>query len=142
MEAIEVIHAQGHENIRSTHMTTFEITKEPTVTRHGDCIIAVNATKSAADFHPEFRRVARNENAKITIRIEAGRTTDIVEASGTRKLLFTHPTDVVVRRSDYVCDRTTAIKADKAAVDFSRKLVEKLRTSSQRIRITFTAESY
>ena len=142
MEATEVIHAHGHENIRSTHTTTLEITKEPSVTKRGDCIIAVGATKGAVDFHPKFKEVALNEDAKITIKIEAGRIVDVVKARGTHRLLFTHPTDVVVRKSDHVCDRTVAIRADKAAMDLSRKLIEKIRNSRQNIRITLTVESY
>ena len=142
MEATEVIHAHGHENIRSTHATTFEITKKPSITKRGDCIIAVGATKGAADFHPEFREAARNQDAQMTIKIEAGRILEVVKAKGTHGLLFTHPTDVVVRKSDYVCDRTVAIRADKAAMDLSRKLIEKIRNSRQNIRITLTVESY
>jgi hypothetical protein len=46
-----------------------------------------------------------------------------------------------VRKSDYICGRTLAIRADKAAKDLSRKLVEELRNPSQRVRITLTVES-
>lgn len=142
METAEVIHGHGHKNILSTHTTTFEVTKEPSVTKRGDCIIAIGAAKGAVDFHPKFKEAARNENAKLTIKIEAGRIMDVVEAKGTRRLLFTHPTDVVVRKSAYVCSRTVAIRADKAAKDLSRKLVEKLRNPRQEIKITLTVEAY
>ncbi len=142
METTEVIHAHGHENIRATHKTTLEITKEPSVSKRGDCIIAVDATKGALDFHPAFKKSARSENAKITIKIEAGAIVDVVKAKGTRRLLFTHPTDAVIRRSDYVCGRTVAIGADKAATDLSRKLIEELQTKNRQIRITLKVESY
>jgi hypothetical protein len=139
---IIVIFAHGHENIQATHETTFEITKEPTLTKRGDCIIAVEATKGAADLPFEFKEGARKKGAQITITIEAGELKEIVRAKGSPRLLFTHPTDLVVRKTDYVCGRTLAIRADKAASDFSRKLVEKIRGSSQRIRITLAVESY
>jgi len=139
---IIVIFAHGHENIQATHETTFEITKEPTLTKRGDCIIAVEATKGAADLPLEFKEAARKKGAQITITIEAGELKEIVRAKGSPRLLFTHPTDLVVRKTDYVCGRTLAIRAGKAASDLSRKLVEKIRGSSQRIRITLAVESY
>ena len=139
---IIVIFAHGHENIQATHETTFEITKETTLTKRGDCIIAEEATKGAADLPLEFKEAARKKGAQITITIEAGELKEIVRAKGSPRLLFTHATDLVVRKTDYVCGRTLAITADKTASDLSRKLIEKLRDSSRRIRITLAVESY
>ena len=139
---IIAIFAQGHKNIQGTHKTTFEITKEASLTKRGDCVIAVKATKGAADLPLEFKKAARKKGAQITITIEAGELREIVRTMGSPQLLLTHPTDLVVRKTDYVCGRTLAIRADKAASDFSRKLVEKIQDSSQRIRITLAVESY
>ena len=139
---ITVIFAHGNENIQATHGTTFEITKEPTLTKRGDCIIAVEATKGVADLPQEFKEAVRKKGAQITITIEVGELKEIVRAKGSPRLLFTHPADLVVRKTDYVCGRTLAIGADKAASDLSRKLIEKLRDSSRRIRITLVVESY
>ena len=138
---ITVIFARGHENIQATHKTTFEITKEPTLTKRGDCVIAVEATKGAADLPLEFKETARKRGAQITITIEAGELKEVIRARGNPRLMFTHPTDLVVRKSNYVCGRTLAIMADKAASDLSRKLIEKIRDSNQKIRITL-AVSY
>jgi len=139
---ITVIFARGHENIQGTHRTTFEITKEATLTKRGDCIIAVGATKGAADLHPRFKETTRSDGAQMTIIIEAGELKEVVRARGSPRLLFTHPTDLVVRKSNYVCGRTLAIRADKAANDLSRKLIEKIRDPNQKIRITLAVESY
>jgi len=139
---ITVIFARGHENIQATHRTTFEITKESTLTKRGDCIIAIGATKGAADLPLGFQETARSEGAQMTITIEAGELKEVIRARGSPRLLFTHPTDLVVRKSNYVCGRTLAIMADKAASDFSRKLVKKIRDSNQKIRITLAVESY
>ena len=141
MRVTEVIDAWGHENIRSTHKTTFEITKETVLTRRGDCIIGVYATKGATDLHPKFRQVARKENTRITITVEADEMKEVIQAFGSPQLLFTHPTDLVIRKSDYVCGRTIAIRADKAACDLSRRLVEKLQNPNQKVRITLVVES-
>lgn len=140
MKIVEVINAFGHENILSTHKTTFEITKETHLTKRGNCIIAVKATIGATDLSKEFKRAARKENAKMTITIEADAVKEVIKAQGSPHLLFTHPTDLVIRKSDYVCRRTLAVKADKASCDFSRQLIEKLRDSSQRVRITLIVD--
>jgi len=139
---IIVIFACGHENIQATHKTTFEITKEQTLTKRGDCIIAVGATKGAADLPPSFKEATRKRGAQITITIEAGELKEIIRARGSPRLLFTHPTDLVARKSDYVCSRTVAIRANKAASDLSRKIVEKLRNPDQKITITLTVKDH
>jgi len=141
MKATDVVRAHGHENVQSTNKTTFEITKEDYLTKRGDCIIAVSATKGAADLNKQFRDVAHSKSARITIEIEAGEEKETVKACGDLKLLLTHPTDLVVRKSDYVCNRTLAVRADKAACDLSRRLVKKLQNPKQNVKITLTAES-
>jgi len=138
MEETEVITAYGHRLIRSTHKITFEVTKERHLTERGDCIIAVNADKAAIDLSQGFKEAARKPNAKIRMTIEAGEEKETVEAMGDPELSFSHPTDMVVRKSSYVCDRTVAVKADKAASDFSRRLVKKLQNPNQMVKITFT----
>jgi hypothetical protein len=140
MKATEDIIAHGHENIRSTNKTTFEITKENYLTKRGDCIVAVDATKGAADLSQQFKKVVRNEDAQITIEIEADGEKETVKAWGSLGLTLTHSTDLVVRKSSFVCNRTLAIRADKAACDFSRSLVEKLQNPKQKVKITLTAE--
>jgi len=78
----------------------------------------------------------------MTISIEAGELKEVVRARGSPRLLFTHPTDLVVRKSNYVCGRTLAVRANKTASDLSRKLIEKIRDSNQEIRITLAVDSY
>ncbi|MEM2103648.1 MAG: DUF371 domain-containing protein [Candidatus Bathyarchaeia archaeon] len=140
MEAEEVINAFGHGNIRAAHKTTLQITKEKEISVRGDCIIAVSADKGLLDFKPEFKELLRNGNAKLAICIEAGGETETLKASGSSKLVLTHPLDMVVRKSNYVCGRTLAINADKAASDISRSLVAKLQNPKQRLKITLTVK--
>jgi len=134
--------AFGHEKVQSTHKTTFEITKEANLTMQGDCVIAVESTKGAVDLPYEFKKVARKPGAQITIIIEAGELKEIVKAKGSPELQFTHPTDLVVRKSSFLCDRTLAIGADKAAINFSRKFVEKMKDPHQKIKVRLIVESY
>jgi len=138
MEVTEIILGYGHENIQATHKTTFEITKEAQLSRRGDCIIAVSANKTMTDFSSEFKENLHEEKAKIIILIEAGDAAEVVNAFGSPRLILTHRTDMVVRKSNYICNRTLAIQADKAACDLSRKLAEKLRNPKQKVKITLT----
>ena len=140
MEVTEIILGYGHENIQATHKTTFEITKKAQLSRRGDCIIVVSANKAMTDFSSEFKEKLRKENAKIAIRIETGDIVEVVNAFGSPRLILAHRTDIVVRKSNYICNRTLAIQADKAACDLSRKLVEKLKNPKQRVKITLTVK--
>jgi hypothetical protein len=140
MKITEVIFAYGHRNIQATHKSTLEITKEKQLSKKGECIIAVSAEKTIADLSLEFKKKLRKENAKITMLIEAGEVAEVVNAFGSPRLILTHPTEIVVRKSSYVCSRTLAIQADKAACDLSRKLVEKLRNPKQKVKITLTVK--
>ena len=136
MEITEIILARGNENIQATHCSTLEITKEAKLSKRGDCIIAVSSNKALADLSFRFSDNLRAEKSRITLIIEAGNTSEVVNAFGSSKLVLTHPTDIVVRKSDYICSRTLAIHADKAACDLSRKLVENLKNPKQKVKIT------
>jgi hypothetical protein len=125
----------------ATNKTTFEITKEAHLTKRGDCIIAVNSDKAAADLRPKFKAAARNKNAEHTITIEANGEKEVTHAFGSIQLSLTHSTDLVVRKSDFISNRTLATKADKAAKDFSRNLVKKLQNPKQKITITLSVET-
>ncbi len=94
------------------------------------------------DLHPTFKEAAKREGVQIKIRMEIGELKEVVKANGSPQLSFLHPTDLVVRKSDYVCPRTTAIKANKAAIDISREIIEKLRDPHQRVKITLTVKGF
>lgn len=140
MRITEVVFAYGHGNIQATHESTFEITKDVWLSAKGDCIIAVSADKSMADLSPEFKESLRRENTRVVILIETEGEVEAVNAFGSQRLALTHPRDIVVRKSDYVCSRTLAIHADKAACGLSRRLVKKLRNPKQRVKITLKVE--
>ncbi len=139
MKVVEVITAWGHENVLATNRSTFEITKDTHLTRRGDCIIAVAANKGINDLSDEFKRALRT-GAKLVVVIRVADEEEVVEARGDPKLQLSHPTDLVVRKSDYICDRTLAIGANKAAKDFSRHLVAKLKNPQQKVEVTLTVE--
>ena len=132
----KVIFGYGHKNILATHKTTLEFTKDTHLSKKGNCIVTVATDKALADLSAEFKENLRKTNAKLTILIEVDDLSEQVSAHGSSRLILTHPTDIVIRKSDYVCNRTLAIHADKAAQDLSRNLVEKLKNPRQTVKIT------
>lgn len=139
-KAYEYIVARGHPKILATHRTTFEITKDEHLTKRGDCIVAVKSTKGAKDLSPEFQRLARNDSARITVVLDADGRKEISIGRGTRQLSFTHPSDIVVRKSCFVCGRTLMTHSDKSASDFPRSFVNGLQDPNKRIEITLVVE--
>ncbi|RLI12568.1 DUF371 domain-containing protein, partial [Candidatus Bathyarchaeota archaeon] len=119
--AVEVIRARGHPNVRAEHPTTLEVTKEEELTPRGDCIIAVGADKGARDLSENFKRLVRTPGAVVLMAIEvpSAGLREVVRGFGHPGMTLEHTRDIVVRRSDFVCGRTVAIRADKAARDLS-----------------------
>jgi len=123
----EKIYAEGHPNVLCLHRSTSEFTCEKQLTPRGDCIFAVGADKGMGDLSDEFKEALRSEDAVLTLVVECAGLEETVRARGHPNLNLTHPTDYVLRKSDYVCARTIGVRADKAAADFSRELVDQLK---------------
>jgi hypothetical protein len=131
----EFIVAFGHENIQSIHPSTLMFTKEKTLSKNGDCIIGVAADKAGTELSKKFKDALRMPNAKLTICIEVGNLKEQIVAFGYSKMSLTHQTDVVIRKSDFISDRTLAINADKSSNDLPRAFVQKLKNPKQKINI-------
>jgi len=140
MRAVETIQASGHPKIRATHGTTLEITKHSHLTERGDCIAAVNASKSGRDLSPEFRDLVRNDKAVIKLTITVAGQSETVTGRGDERLTLDHLTDLVIRKSSYVCNRTLMVEADKSASNLGRDLVRALRDPQARIIVKVQAE--
>ena len=133
-----MLHGYGHKNIQSSHRATLEFTKDRHLSRKGDCIAAVGIDKALADLSSEFKEKMRKAETKLIVSVEAGGVLEQLTAHGSEKLILTHPRDIVIRKSDYISERTLAVHADKAAKDLSRKLVEKLQNPIETVKITLT----
>ena len=123
----EVIHAYGHPQIKATHRTTFEVTKEDYVTERGDCIIGIKADKSVRDLSSEFKNALRDPFSILVILLEtSGNNKEIVLATGAKNLVLTHPSSIVVRKSQHIDERTLAINSNKAAININRNIIKQL----------------
>ena len=131
-----IIHALGHPNVQSSHPTTLMITKDRHLSENGDCIVAVAADKALSGLDQEFKEILRKPNSRLTITIETGGVKEEIHAAGSPKLCLCHATDIVIRKSSYICTRTLAISADKASLDLSIALIKKLRDPTQKVTIT------
>jgi len=126
------IQFSGHENIRSNHQKTIEITKESHLTPSGDCIIGVNASASCADLPDSIKKKLQNPNSKVSFLIKVGSHEFIVEGRGHENLILTHLEDIVIRKSNFVCPRTLAVQCDKASDLMPREMISLLQNPSTR----------
>ena len=131
MSVTEIIHCHGHKNIRGLHKTTFEITKETKLSPQGDCIIAVGADKGAADLSPEFRQAIADDTAVLSTTLTCGELSVTIISQGASGITLTHPTDLVWRRSCFVCPRTIAVYSDHTASLLPRDLVAALQREAE-----------
>jgi hypothetical protein len=113
----------GHENIRSNHQKTIEITKDSSLTPRGDCIVGVGATSSCNDLPQEIKDKLRDPDSKVTFSISVNTHEFTIVGRGHPGLILTHEEDIVLRRSDFICPRTLAIKCDKASDLLPREMV-------------------
>ncbi|MEM0001099.1 MAG: DUF371 domain-containing protein [Desulfurococcaceae archaeon] len=128
MICYEVIRARGHKNITATHRTTMEITKDPHLTLRGECIIGLAADKGALDLSDEFKNCLKTINSILVIVLEVnGGVKDFVLAEGHPDLILSDRSKVIVRKSAYIEPATLGIRANKAAADLKRELVDRLR---------------
>lgn len=118
--------AWGHPNVTGDSRKTFEITTESTLTWRGDCILAVNASKGAAALRNDFKALACRGAVQITVVIQIGEIEETAVGWGSPQLTYTHPTSFVARTSGFTCSRTLMIRSNKAAADFSRRLIRRL----------------
>ncbi len=126
--------AFGHPNIRATHKTTLEFTKDTNLTLEGDCIMGVKADFDCQKLR-EFIKACKGERMRMVIRVPFGKKVleDTIEARP--NTLFNDAHELVVRKTDFRSGRTLGMHANKAAFDVNRMVIEVLRDPEQRIDI-------
>lgn len=122
----ETVSFKGHRMVRSTHPTTIEITTEEHLTEQGDCIIGVGADKGCSGIDPRVRHGIRTPGAAVKLTIQVGGESYGLTARGDAGLSLSHPHDIVVRKSDFLSDRTLAVGSSASARDLPRKMVRLL----------------
>jgi hypothetical protein len=139
MEATEVIVCRGHPLVSASHPSTFEVTAEVSLTGSGHCIIGVGADRGAAGLSPAFRDVLCHDEATLDTTLSCGGAGVTVHSAGSATMTLDHPTDLVWRRSGYVCRRTIGICSDRVAATLPRELIDNLRAGREMV-VTMTAK--
>ncbi len=139
IEAEDSFTAWGHPNITSKHKTTIMVTTDKHLSKEGDCILAVRAEKGLADLLPDLKEIIRNSEAEVSFIMETGGQKLVVRGRGHPGLTLTNPSDMVIRKSSFICDRTLMIKADIAASDIPPEFVRLLEGSNREVHIKIRA---
>ncbi len=134
MTVLDKIYAYGHENILCSHKTTIEITKDKDLTKKGNCIIGINASKACIDLNHKLKEIIINED-KIKVTLKVGNLKDSFYGFGHKALRLLDKKDLVLRKSNYICDRTVLINCTKSSNDLKRELIEALKQPGKKISI-------
>ena len=138
MEAQEIIRCRGHPLVLGTHPTTFEVTREAHLTKNGNCIIGVASDKGCDSLSAEFKRVLIHDDAVLITRLSCEGRTFEVKSHGSSRFTLAHPTDIVWRRSSFICGRTIGILSDHVAATLPDALVSDLLSGKEMV-VTLTA---
>jgi hypothetical protein len=138
MEATEVIRCHGHPLVSASHPTTFEVTVEQVLTKKGHCIIGIGADKGAAGLSPEFKDVLCHDDTALVTTLACEGAEVSVHSLGSKDMTLHHPTDLVWRKSRFVCGRTIGICSDHVAATLPGELVDNLRAGRPLV-VTMTA---
>lgn len=122
----EEITFQGHINVLSLHSRTIEITKDPNLTKKGDCILGVSANKACNDLNSSLKDRLKKSSTFVKISIVVDPFVFELAGYGSNTLEVSHGHDIVLRKSNYVDSRTLAVSCDKSAFDIPRNLVNLL----------------
>jgi hypothetical protein len=136
---LDTVYAKGHYNIKCTHPTTIELTKENYLTKRGNCILGINATKSCIDLSSALKKRIKN-GEKINILLKSEGLTDSFYGYGSSKLELTSNNDIVFRKSDYICGRTVLINCTKSSNEINKDLIMKLMNKNVTITTIFYTE--
>jgi hypothetical protein len=134
-----IFHAYGHPAILSTHPSTLEITTSHELTRRGDCVVAVKSSSVVRNLPEDLKRVLSSSSGRGRLALRVGPFEFTVEGRGDPRLTFLHDTDLVVRKSAFISDRTLMIHADKSSIDIPRNMVRMLQDPNNRVIVEISA---
>ena len=116
------------------------VTTDEHLSKRGDCIVAVRAEKGLADLPSELKEIIRNEETEITFTMNTSGQSLVVIGRGHPGLTLTSLSDMVIRKSGFICGRTLMIKADIASVDIPSEFVRLLVGHDCEVHVTIRAE--
>ncbi len=125
--------ACGHPNILATHKTTFEFTKDAELTLKGDCIVGIKADFDLNKIK-QFIKNCKNNNVTITIKTTSKpKIKETINAELNPN--FNNDEEFVIRKTDFVSERTFAINSNKAAFELKKDLINFLKKKENKISV-------
>ncbi len=125
-----VFKAYGHENVKATHKTTIEITKDDYLTTKGDCIIGIKSNISVNNFPNWLKENIKKGNMVLVI-FCSKKYCDSLIGYGDSNLILNSETKIIFRKSSYIEPATALIRSNKAAADLDRKLIDDLKKGEE-----------
>ncbi len=116
----------GHENIRSLHPKTIEITTESHLTVNGDCIVGIGASSGCNDLPEKLKMLLQNSKSSVDCTITVKDFSFKVKGRGNNELTLTNPHDIVIRKSAFTCPRTMATNCNAASDVIPRQMIKML----------------
>jgi uncharacterized protein len=116
----------GHPNIRAKHSKTIEFTKDAEIGVKADCIIGVKADFESLELK-EFK-------GRILIVVESEDVTDEFHAMVNPD--YNDDREVVLRKGQYLSERTFGIMLNKGADGLKREIANKMRKSGKEMLVT------
>jgi len=136
----------GHENITAKHKTTLEFTKDKDMGLEGDCIVGTKADFSLLQLK-KFIKKLNNNKITITIQIIKKIHNKNVEKNEIKNNIiiekinaeinpgFNSDKEIVIRKADFISDRTFAIKANKAGFELNKDLIISLKEKKHKMKV-------
>ena len=142
----------GHDNITAKHKTTLEFTKDKDIELEGDCIVGVRADFSLVQLKKFIKSLGNNKKITIIIKTMNNSCNNkninniIKDKDDNNKIIekiraeinpnFNSDKEMVIRKTDFISERTFATRADKAAFEFSERLVNILKSSESMLTVS------
>jgi len=126
--------AFGHPNILAAHKTTLEFTKDEDVTSKGNCIIGVKSD-FALEKIKDFIKNCKNRKIAIIIKAASKNAISSEKINAEINPNFNHDKELVIRKTDFVSERTLGIKANKAAFELEKGLIDYLKERNSKITV-------
>ena len=142
----------GHENITAKHKTTLEFTKDHELSLEGDCIVGVKADfslDSLKNFINKTKNQCENKRISITIKTikkDKNNNNKIKNDDKLKKMIeekitaeinpeFNSDNEIVIRKTNFLSERTFAIRADKSASELNRNLIDFLKDKTNKVMV-------
>ena len=120
----------GHENIRGTHKTTLEFTKDVNLGVSGDCIIGVS---SDYDLGSLLKFISGKLKLKCILNVDGLKESFIFSVNPS----FNDEFEIVIRMGVHLSERTLGNDCDKSAFYLNRDFVSKLKDNKTKMVVKF-----